>query len=68
LLDPLSRAVQSPLAVVRSAAAKALSTMADCMAEVTMRHIVQAILPLVADMHNVHHRQGAIEVLSREYA
>ncbi|CAO1627101.1 unnamed protein product [Jaminaea pallidilutea] len=63
LFSPLSAALRSRFAAIRSAAAKCLSGFAECLTLPTMIHIVRNILPLLDDPTNVTHRQGSIELL-----
>ncbi|PWN25714.1 hypothetical protein BDZ90DRAFT_233723 [Jaminaea rosea] len=65
LLPLLTAALQSKLAVIRSAAARCLSSLADSMTLPTMIHVVRNALPLLGDSRSVTNRQGAIEVLSQ---
>ncbi|PWN20339.1 hypothetical protein BCV69DRAFT_270773 [Microstroma glucosiphilum] len=64
LLPVLSAALCSSFAVVRSAAAKCLSSLADSMTQSTMIHIVRDVLPVLGDVKSLTNRQGAIELLS----
>lgn len=64
LLPVLSTALRSSFAVVRSAAAKCLSSLADSMTQSTMVHIVRDVLPVLSDVKSLTNRQGAIELLS----
>jgi TATA-binding protein-associated factor len=64
LIAPLIGAIKSHFAVVRSAAAKSLAAMADCITEQVMLGVVERVLPLLGDSGSVIQRQGAIEALS----
>lgn len=64
VVGPLTQAVKSHFAVIRSAAAKSLSAMADCMTEQVMIEIVKQVVPLLGDGSSVLHRQGSIETIS----
>lgn len=64
LVTPLTGAIKSHFAVVRSAAAKSLAAMADCMTEQVMVAIVENIVPLVDESSSALHRQGGIETIS----
>ncbi|MCO5552895.1 hypothetical protein L7F22_006414 [Adiantum nelumboides] len=64
LLPALTSAIKCKRAVVRTAASKAISTMAECITEATMMHIVNDVVALLGDASNVCNRQGAIEAIS----
>ncbi|CAO1638501.1 unnamed protein product [Sympodiomycopsis kandeliae] len=64
LLPLLLAAVQNKYAIVRTAAARCLGSLADSMTQPTMIAVVQHVMPLLGDPANEINRQGAIEVLS----
>ncbi|UZJ56627.1 hypothetical protein CBS101457_005947 [Exobasidium rhododendri] len=64
LVEPLSKAIRSPFAVIRSAASKSLAAMADCMTEKVMVTIVEQIVPLLNDSHSNYNRQGSMETVA----
>lgn len=64
VLSLLTAALQSKYAVIRSAAARTLSVLAETNTQDTMLHIVQHTIALLGDPASVTNRQGAIELLS----
>ncbi|PWN51876.1 hypothetical protein IE53DRAFT_31699 [Violaceomyces palustris] len=63
MLSLLTKAIQSEYAVIRSAAAKCFSSVANCLTEVALRHVVEHVVPLVGDATSVINRQGAVELI-----
>lgn len=63
LLPALTLAIQSEFAVVRSAAAKCFAVVAGCLTEVALKHVVEQVVPLLADAASVTNRQGSVELV-----
>ncbi|KAL7752502.1 TATA-binding protein-associated factor mot1 [Sorochytrium milnesiophthora] len=56
-------AVRDEYAVVRDMAARAIASMATSSTIVTMRFLIEHIIPLLSDPHSLTKRQGAAEVI-----
>ncbi|KAJ1024814.1 hypothetical protein NDA16_002854 [Ustilago loliicola] len=63
LLPALTLAIQSGFAVIRSAAAKCFAVVASCLTEVALKHVVEQVVPLVADATSITNRQGSVELI-----
>ncbi|BGP14619.1 TATA-binding protein-associated factor mot1 [Rhodosporidiobolus nylandii] len=64
LFPALALATRSRFAVVRYATAKCFATLCDIVPTEGMRHVVESVVPVLADPLNVNHRRGAIELIS----
>ncbi|GAA5884682.1 hypothetical protein JCM6882_005348 [Rhodosporidiobolus microsporus] len=64
LLPALALATRSKFAVVRYATAKCFATLCDIVPTDGLRHVVESVVPVLADPLNVDHRRGAIELIS----
>ncbi|CEG64225.1 Putative TATA-binding protein associated factor Mot1 [Rhizopus microsporus] len=57
------RSLQSCYAVIRTMSAKCLAAIANVITDRTMHMIVEQVLPHLSNPLNVHHRQGAAELI-----
>lgn len=64
LLPHLLEALKSKFAVIRWAAARCLSELANTRTQATMLFVVENVVPLLGDATNTVNRQGAIETFS----
>ncbi|GAA5886029.1 hypothetical protein JCM5296_007067 [Sporobolomyces johnsonii] len=64
LFPNLALATRSRFAVVRYAVAKCFATLCDLAPEQGMKHVVEAVVPVLADPLNVNNRRGAVELIS----
>lgn len=60
-------ALQSRFAIVRQAAARCFATVCDLMTPEAMRHVIEKVIPLVQDPLVLTNRQGATELIYREF-
>ena len=67
ILPPLALATRSKYAVVRFAVAKCFATLCDIVPEQGMKHVIESVVPNLADPLNVNNRRGAIELISRMF-
>ena len=63
----LKFALQSRFAIIRQSAAKCLATICDVMTTEAMRFVIEEIMPLLGDPLVLANRQGAAELVYREY-
>ncbi|GAA5949726.1 hypothetical protein JCM21900_003274 [Sporobolomyces salmonicolor] len=64
LFPTLALATRSRFAVVRYAVAKCFATLCDIAPEQGMKHVVEDVVPVLADPLNVNNRRGAVELIS----
>ncbi|GAA6004805.1 DNA-binding ATPase [Rhodotorula paludigena] len=64
LLPALSLASRSKFAVIRYAVAKSFATLCDIVPTEGMRHVVESVVPVLADPLHPDFRRGAIELIS----
>ncbi|KAI8381200.1 uncharacterized protein BYT42DRAFT_598127 [Radiomyces spectabilis] len=57
------KALQSQYAVIRQVSARCLATIANVVTVQTMQLLIERVLPQLGDALNVHHRQGAAELV-----
>lgn len=62
----LIQALQCPFSVVRFAAARCFAGL--CKADITsgIRFMVESVIPMVSDQHNLQRRQGGVECIYRK--
>jgi len=66
-LPVLQLALQSRFAIIRQSAAKCLATICDVMTSEAMIFVIENIMPLLGDPLVLANRQGAAELVYREY-
>ncbi|SCV74101.1 BQ2448_6533 [Microbotryum intermedium] len=64
LLPSLTLAIRSKFAVVRFTASKCFAALCDIIPVEGLKHVVEGVVPVVGDPVNVHHRRGAVELVS----
>ncbi len=68
VLPILHLALRSRFAIIRQAAARCFATICDVMTNESMRFVVEHIIPLLGDPLVLPNRQGATELIYREFA
>jgi len=63
----LSSALRSRFALIRQAAARCFATICDAMTSEAMRYAIENIMPLLGDPLVLANRQGATELMYREF-
>jgi TATA-binding protein-associated factor len=63
----LSSALRSRFALIRQAAARCFATICDVMTSEAMRYVIENIAPLLGDPLVLANRQGATELMYREF-
>lgn len=63
----LDLALRSRFAIVRQAAARCFATLCDVMTSEAMHHVIEHLVPLLSDPLVLAHRQGATELIYRQY-
>lgn len=66
LFPALALATQSKFAIVRYAVARSFASLCNTVPTEGLRHVVEAVIPMMSDPLNVDNRRGAIELVSRE--
>jgi TATA-binding protein-associated factor len=61
-------AIQCRFSVIRFAAARCFASMCKANLASGMKFMVESILPIVADQHDLKRRQGATECIYRIYS
>lgn len=60
-------ALRSRFAIIRQCGARCFATICDAMTIEAMKFVVQSVLPFLGDTSNLSNRQGATELIYREY-
>ncbi|KAM0754707.1 hypothetical protein T439DRAFT_368083, partial [Meredithblackwellia eburnea MCA 4105] len=63
LFPLLSIAARSKFAIVRHAVARCFASLCNILPTEGLRHVVELVLPVIADPLNIDHRRGAMEVV-----
>lgn len=66
LLPALARATRSTLAGVRYSVARCFAALCDIVPLSGLRAVIEQVLPFLGDSLAVHHRRGAMELISRK--
>lgn len=67
LFPMVALALRSKFAIIRQCAARCFATICDVMTVSAMRFVIQKIVPFLGDALNLNNRQGATELIYREY-
>lgn len=67
LFPLMVKALQSQFSVLRYAAAKCIATVCSVITVEGMTKLVENILPMINNAHDLRCRQGAIECIYREF-
>lgn len=67
VLPTLDLALRSRFAIIRQAAARCFATICHVMTAESMRYVVENIVPLLGDPLVLANRQGATELIYREF-
>lgn len=66
LFPQIIAALQSSYSLIRTSAAKCIAALCLVMTEVSMKSVVDDVVPLIGDAKRVSSRQGAVEAVHRE--
>lgn len=61
-------ALRSRFAIIRQCAARCYATICSVMTIDAMHYVVQKVIPYLADTSNISNRQGATELIYREFS
>lgn len=67
LFPMVSLALRSKFAIIRQCAARCFATICDVMTTAAMRYAIEKLVPYLGDSLNLANRQGATELVYREY-
>lgn len=67
LFPMVGLALRSRFAIIRQCAARCFATMCDVMTMAAMRYAIEKVVPYLGDSLNLTNRQGATELVYREY-
>lgn len=60
-------ALRSRFAIIRQSAARCFATICDVMTSEAMHYVIEHLVPLISDPLVLAHRQGATELIYRQY-
>ena len=63
----MNLALRSRFAIIRQSAARCFATVCDMMTSEGMRYVIENIVPLLGDPLVLTNRQGATELIYRQY-
>jgi TATA-binding protein-associated factor len=67
LFPAIAKALRSKYALIRQAASRSLATLCDTVTVQGMRFVVEHVLPYLGDTTVLENRQGAMELIYREW-
>lgn len=67
LFPLISLALRSKFAIIRQCASRCFATMCDVMTTEAMQFVIEKVVPFLGDTSNLSNRQGATELIYREY-
>lgn len=67
LFPAIAKALRSKYALIRQAASRSFATLCNTITTDGMRFVVEHVLPFLGDTTVLENRQGAMELIYREY-